>query len=58
MLKPNEIRARLSDCNLVIVSKKAYINYTSLYRFMRGQDSKVSLVEKLSDYLEAKEHGK
>jgi len=54
MMHPNEIRSQLKDMNLKAVSEKCGIHYNTLYNFANGKDSRVSVVEKISDYLEAK----
>ena len=54
MLKPDEIRKKLEDCNMVAVSKSSGVGYKVLYRFIKGADSKFSVIERLSKYLESK----
>jgi len=55
MLDPEEIRRRLYDAKLTSISRNAGVNYNVLCRFMKGYDARVSLIEKLSVYLEKKE---
>jgi len=55
MYSPDEIRKRLKDSNFKAVSTNSKVNYHTLYKFMRGSDTRISVVEKLSAYLENKE---
>ena len=57
MLEPEEIRVRLYDAKLTSISRNAGINYNMICRFMKGYDARVSLIKKLSEYLENKENG-
>lgn len=57
MLTPDEVRRRLKDMNLNAVARNAKVGYMSVYNLTKGKDSRVSVVQRLSDYLEAKENG-
>ena len=57
MLAPNEIRRKLKDSNFAAVAKNSGVNYHTLYKFMRGSDARISVVERLSVYLTKKESG-
>lgn len=54
MLTPDEIRIKLKDMNLKAVSRGCNVPYNTLYNFSNGKDSRVSVVQKISDYLEGK----
>jgi len=57
MLTPEEVKARLKDMNLKAVSRNAGVGYMSIYNLIKGKDSRVSVVQRLSDYLEKRENG-
>lgn len=54
MLTPEEVKNQLKDMNLKAVSRNAGVPYNTLYHFVNGRDSRVSVVQKLSEYLEKK----
>ncbi len=55
MLEVQEIRRKLKDSNFTAVAKNSGVNYHILYGFMRGVDVRVSVIEKLTAYLNSLE---
>lgn len=55
-LTEQEIRRKLRDSNFTAVAKNSGVNYHTLYSFMKGGDARVSVIEKLSIYLDNKEN--
>jgi hypothetical protein len=54
MLNAEQLRSKLNESNLLLVSKKSGCDYKALLRFMKGDDPRLSLAEKLCEYLERK----
>lgn len=55
MLPVEEIRRKLKDSNFTAVAKNSGVNYHILYGFMKGVDVRVSVIEKLTAYLNSLE---
>ena len=56
MLSIDKIRESLLDRNIREVAKRSGVSEASIYRMLRGRDTKVSTLEKLSCYLEGTCH--
>ena len=58
MLTIDEIRYRLNDRNLAVIAEKLGVSRAHLSAIRRGQATgSVQFLERLSAYLEAKDHG-
>lgn len=55
MLSREELKAKLEDMNLKAVARSSGLSYNTVYNFSRGKDCRVSVIEKLSNYFEAKQ---
>ena len=54
MLTLEDVKAQLSESNLMAVSKAANVHYNTVYKLMNGARPYYDTVKALSDYLEDK----